>query len=458
MVLLLASAALTLVPLAPLPQQKAQKAKTVLSASDHKNLNGKVKKWFDLWIKYTNASKPKDRMKLGGQRRKARDAFDKEFRKKTAKKNALNSVPDLKAIFHNAFAKTYKRISVSGEVKVSKSGAYSFVAPKGYNPKLSYRMVLTIPGFIDDDWKSAKSHFDAAWKGYAGTSNTLFVVPNLEESGEDFDSSVDFSVADAIDKERVRLGAFLGPCGDIQRTYNIDRQRFILDVGQGSTYFGLRMATYFPDRFAGVIVRWPAAVDDLRLASISNLPVLLVSSKETAEDCDQLKKRLEEAGGKVSVVKAPDAWPFPAAKAEIGAWMDEQNRNLYPKHVRLEPNHDQYHNAYWVKMGTAEPLQSVAKEDRPFLEVTADREANRIEVKANNVQDFLIDLNDDLVDLTKPFTVVINGVAQKVEKRASLRFLFTKLQGTFDPNRIFTAKFSSTVPKDEEKGEEKGNE
>ena len=84
-----------------------------------------------------------------------------------------------------------------------------------------------------------------------------------------------------------RVAAVLTPLGSIWRTVPADRGRTILDCGRGSSAFGLRLAAMFPDRFAGVVLRWPALDDSVRVRALEGVPVLLVRSDDTAEACRQ---------------------------------------------------------------------------------------------------------------------------------------------------------------------------
>ena len=88
--------------------------------------------------------------------------------------------------------------------------------------------------------------------------------------------------------------------------YRFDRNRLILDCSKGSCGFALRLASYFPSRFAGLILRHPVRLrrgsptaaaglrEQFRLDTVANLRIALVKSATTAEACDKLSKELND--------------------------------------------------------------------------------------------------------------------------------------------------------------------
>jgi hypothetical protein len=92
---------------------------------------------------------------------------------------------------------------------------------------------------------------------------------------------------------------------------------------------------------------------------------------------------------------------------------------------------------------------AIAPEDKkPRLEVTADRANNRIEVKATAVASFSLHLNDSLVDLGKPFTVVINGKAQTEQRTRDFGTMLQLILRKYDGSWVFPVTFSSSVPQE----------
>ena len=145
------------------------------------------------------------------------------------------------------------------------------------------------------------------------------------------------------------------------------------------------------------------------------------------------------------VIEAAGAYPFADSQAEIDAWVTDVRRNLTPTKIVLEPNHDAFNDAYWVRLGKTESLIGKPADEMPRLVIEADKEANRIKVEARGVSDFSLLLNDDLVDLSKEFTVEVNGVLFKEKRDRNFNFMVDQMLENFDPSWVFSASFATVV-------------
>ena len=126
---------------------------------------------------------------------------------------------------------------------------------------------------------------------------------------------------------------------------------------------------------------------------------------------------------------------------------------MAPKKVVLEPNHDRFKKAYWVNIHVAESLLTTTGDDQPRLSVEADREQNRITVEAKSVERFELLLNDEIVDLSKEFTIVVNGKAIQEQRRRSFRDMHSRMVTRNDWDYLFPVRYVTSVPKEaEDKG------
>ena len=98
-------------------------------------------------------------------------------------------------------------------------------------------------------------------------------------------------------------------------------------------------------------------------------------------------------------------------------------------------------------MGPMNPLHTAAADNKPRIEVTADRTANRIVVKARGVENFTLLLNDDLVDLDKEFTVIVNDKAVTEKRTRDLISMQKMLVDRRDWDFLFPVRYQSAVPK-----------
>ncbi len=422
---------------------------TALTAAEQKNLNAAVRTWFEAWDKYDQETDSDKRIRLNRAVVQAKEKFFKEWTARV-KKDPVAHPGDLLAIFDRVFA--YPKQSGTGELKLvpSKSGnAFAVVVPKTYKSTDNYPCVLLLPGRKEDRWSEAKEHFESTWKGTPSSEGTLFVAPELDDKLE-LDPVVDLSTetGDAQEKERIR--AVLAPTGEAQRTYRIDRNRLILDCGRGACAFGVRLASYFPQRFAGLILRHPVDPGELRLGSLTGLPVLLLANAETKEAAEKLNAALNElAAGSCRIVEAKGTYPYPEMGQEIAAWAAGTKRDLFRRQVTVEPNHDSFAKAYWVSIAVAESVHGPA-DQRPLLKVEVDRDANRLTVTARGVTQFTLLLSDVLLDLDKEFSIVINGKALTEKRQRNFYDMADALRRVYyDENYIFPAVYGATVPKEQ---------
>lgn len=431
-------------------QDKTQEPTALLSASEQGSLRNKLIKYLEADEEYMGATSSKDREKAGRARTKAKEDFDKEWDRLSKKGELVGSMADMRAIFENCF--TIKRLSYSlGQLRkgVNKEDGIEFSSwvPKSYRPEVPIQTVLLLPGSIGNgEWEKPQNYFESLYEKSSLANKSIIHVCQLP-SGSELDVPPDYTKERAELEERTRIGSVFSGFAETMNTLNVDRSRVFLDCGKGNSAFGLRFVTLFPDRFAGLVLRDPVAVDGLRLGSLSNLPVLMFKTQDNGAVVEKIAKDLRElAPDGVTIVDATDAYPFKEANTIVEEWMEKQRRNMTPKTVIIEPNHDRFNRAYWVDMDTATPLLTSVADQKPRLKVTADRATNRIDVTAVGCESFLLYLNDDLVDLSKEFTVVVNGKAVTEQRVRSFSEMQKGMLQRRDWDYLFSVVYRTTVP------------
>lgn len=424
----------------------------LLTPAEQASLHDKLAKFIEATEAYDLATGLRDRQKTGNARDKMRDAFDKEMERLGKKGELMGSMADLRPIFANCFA--VKAPPFTGqlrEIDMKDEGAsFGLFIPKAYKADTPVRTVVVLPGPKDaEDWLKPIDYFNATWDKSAATNDTAFHVVQLPKRIK-MDPVPEFGREGADVEEQKRITAvwigFLGQT--MSTTLNVDRNHVFLDCGKATCAFGLRFASIFPDRFAGLVLREPGSTAEIRLGGLTGLPILLVKSAQNGDAVDKLKGELEVVTpGNVTVIDATDDYPFKAAADPILAWMQKQTRTMTPHRVVLEPNHDQFNRAYWVDIDRADPLAMSAPEARPRIEVEADRAQNRITVKTRGIESFILNLNDDLVDLSKEFTVVINDKATTEKRTRSFDEMLKGVTRRKDWEYLFPVTYSSLVPK-----------
>jgi hypothetical protein len=439
------------------PPQAAQERAALLTPAEHAALRDKLVKYLEADEAYSRAEGVKDREKTNKVREKTKDAFQKEWETRNKKVNVLASMADLRAIFDNCFAVPAPKFT-PGTMRKDKlkdsSLESALYLPKAYKADKAMRTLLVLPGTATAEqtntWVDGDRWFEAVWDKTTVLADTIVHMSYLPSgsTGIEMDPAPDFSREGQDAQEGKRIEAVFSTFGATMAAVNVDRARVFLDCARGNCAFGLRFVSMFPDRFAGVILRHPTAVDELRLGSLHGMPVLMIKSAANAAVVDALKARLEQlTPGSVTVVDATDEYPHKGAAAAIEGWMQKQRRTMYPAHVIIEPNHDRFNRAYWVRMGPMNPLHTAPADQKPRIEVQADRATNRIVVSARGVENFTLLLNDDLVDLDKEFTVVVNDKAVTEKRTRDMRGMQKRLVERRDWDFLFPVMYESTVPK-----------
>ncbi|MEC7584532.1 MAG: hypothetical protein VYE77_09450 [Planctomycetota bacterium] len=426
----------------------AQEQKALLSASEQKSLRTKLAKLIEADQEFEMAPAGRQRQKAAKAYDSAKAAFVKDWDARMAKKgNVLGSMPDLQAIFDNVFA--YPRKSGLSMRKVAaKDGipAHVLSVPKKYKNTSSWPTVLVLPGRDGDSWSPGLGYFKSLWDKAPSLATTIYHVALVPDSLE-LDPVPDFMTPEGDATEKQRLGELLRSFGETQRNYNVDRSRLFLDAGKGTCGFAVRAASYFPERFAGLILRDPVAVDDVRIGSLTGLPVLLLSTGDNADVCAKLKERFDGLGENAcTIIETTDAYPFKAANVEIDKWMAGVQRKVDRQKVVIEPNHEQFKKAYWVIIDTMDPIHTAPLDKRPRVEAEVDRTDNRINIKAVGVESILLTLNDSLVDLDKEFTIVINDKAVSEKRSRDFNTLLSYAQQRFDTDFLFPVQLRLGVP------------
>ncbi len=425
----------------------------ILTPAEQQSLRDKLAKFLQDDATYS-LSTGKDREKARRAVDKSKDAMEEAWNKTKSKGDLLASPVDLRAIYENCFLLKPSPVAAGSLRKetIKEEGLeYWYYLPKAYKEKVPSRTLIVLPGTsgaaAGAGWVKTQDYFNATWDKAALLADAIVHLPS-PPAGLELDPIPDWTREGAEAEEQRRIILMWATFSEVMRTFNVERSRVFLDCGRGACGFGLRFVTMFPDRFAGVVLRAPTEVDDLRLGSLLGMPVLLLKTAATAGVVDALQKRLEDQSpGSTKVLEAADEYPHRESTAAIEAWLAERRRVMVPKRVVIEPNHDRHNRAYWVDIDTAELLATAAPDKKPRIEAEADRAANRITVKTVGVERFTLFLNDDLVDLDKEFTVVINDKAITEKKTRNVRDLRERVISRNDWECLFPASFTATVPK-----------
>ncbi|MEZ5965400.1 MAG: hypothetical protein R3F56_16325 [Planctomycetota bacterium] len=244
-----------------------------------------------------------------------------------------------------------------------------------------------------------------------------------------------------LDEERVQKGLFF-VIGVVQRQLNVDRDRLSL-AGHGSECGTvLRAATAAPDRFSALALSEPDATPPLAYENLAGVPVLMLSTESGIDIVQTLRREIARAD--VGRVETRDVRRFGAA--QIGNWLERQQRRLMRETVTLVMRPDGIVDGYWVA-GISADLGGPDNGEPARIRVVADRSRGLITVNARRIERFSLLLNDELIDLDREFTLDVNDVRVTLRRGRSLSFLTQTVSERFDPRFLFTTALSIDVPR-----------
>jgi len=433
----------------PQAPDKAPAQEPKLKASETKSLAGKLRKYLAADLVYQSA-RGRAREKAAKTLRKSRASFEKDW-KKADSRGILGSMVDLRAVFYNCFKPVKSDIGKGTVLSRGVKGTpieYAIRLPKKYTEKTPWGAILTLPSGKEGTWTDPREYFKQVWGKSPIIDEFIIQIPMLPNELE-MDPIPNYTRDRAEEEEDKRIRSVFGAFGYLLNNYTLDRGRAFLDCGTETCGFGVRFATLFPDRWAGLILRDAVEVDDLRIGNLLHVPILVLKSANNAAVVDAMKKRWDEVcPDMMTVIDAKGAAPHLESADDITAWIKDKRRNMVPAKITLEPNHDRFNKSYWVDIHVADSLLTTQGEERPRLEAVADRSTNRITVDAVGVERFELLLNDDLVDLDKEFTIVVNGKAIKQTRRRSFSEMKNRMLTRNDWDYIFPVRYVTSVPKE----------
>ena len=258
---------------------------------------------------------------------------------------------------------------------------------------------------------------------------------------------------------------------DVTRRYHIDPDRIFLtgmsNGGIGAWLIGMHHAPLF----AG-IAPMASGLDDVLMPFLANLrstPIYIIHGAHDQVMPVHLSR---------SIVKELDALGYPYLYREhdrehpiagghyfpkeelpdLVAWFNHQRRTPLPARVTLVRDASHFQPFNWVRLDSTDPIAAFSddlvgkRDERIKRRIYAKLDAsiagtNRIEVTAEHIQRYSLFLNEQMIDVSKPLTVLTNGrVSFEGTVTPSVETLLRQARLRQDPQRLFTIQLSVTVP------------
>ncbi len=287
-----------------------------------------------------------------------------------------------------------------------------------YSKKNPAKLVVTLlPKGTD-----AKAWLEANWKADEVASKQWILAAVVE--------SDDFPVSD-------QPFLMAHPFFHMVNTFNVDANQWYLEgIGEACTAAQKVATEGMPGRLAGLILRDPkTAVINVNSSRFATYVLSDAATNPVAAKYTELNAERNVAATKGE-----------GAIAALGAWIAGNTGRVLPtsyEHV-TETEEDRI-SAPWT--GSLY-LVSPAKRGEPAeFKVTYEREANQISIDGSNVGEFVIYMNDDLVDMDQEIAIMCNGseLVRKTFER-DLKEIFETADNWGEYGHIYTASYRGFAP------------
>ena len=327
----------------------------------------------------------------------------------------------------------------------------SLFIPPTYQASRAYALVVCLHGF----GFTGKEYLDR-WRPRLG-EDYLLACPSYP-SGAWFTRRAEDLVLETI--------------REVGRRYHVNRDRVFLtgmsNGGIGTWLIGMHHAPLF----AG-LAPMASGLDDVLMPFLANLrstPVYIIhGAKDQVMPVDlsrSIARELDVLGYPYVYREHQREHPmagghyFPREELpDLVAWFNRQRREPLPTNLTIVRDGSHFQPFNWVRLDATDPIAAFSedlvdkRDERIKRRVYAKLDAsivgnNRIEVKAEHVQRYSLFLNDQLIDFSKPLTVVTNGrLSFEGTVTPSVETLLRQARLRQDPERLFSVQVTIVIAK-----------
>lgn len=258
---------------------------------------------------------------------------------------------------------------------------------------------------------------------------------------------------------------------DLRTRYHVDPDRIFLtgmsNGGIGTWLIGMHHAPLF----AG-IAPMASGLDDVLmpfLANLRNTPIYIIHGAKDQVMPVELSRSISRELDRLGYVHVyreherehPMAGGHYFPKEELPdlvRWFNGQRRGPLPARITVVRDASHFQSFNWLRLESTDPIAAFSEDlvdqrderikHREYAKVDASIVgANRIEVSAERVRRYSIFLNDRLVDVSKPVTVLTNGqVSFNGMVTPSLETVLRQARLRQDPRELFSVQLTITIP------------
>jgi hypothetical protein len=304
------------------------------------------------------------------------------------------------------------------------------------NPTKPCPLLITIlPKEMDGKPTDPKAYLEATWVANDDVAKNWIVVA-IAESPE-FPVTKDPAVV-------------LRPFKEILDRFNTDANRWYLE-GVGSECGPVQTAAsqFLAHRLAGVILRGPTA--PITSVNTALYPTVVVHGKTAADGAAVFAayQKIDPAAN--AEVVLDDVNTLTALNDQVIAWIAAHPKRVLPPTYTFVTTITDTDGELWT--GSLN-IVSPGKRGQPtkitvkyIRDDPATKLPNTVDIQCENLGEFWLYMNDDLLDLDKEVAVFVNGtqLAKKVFDR-DLRHMIDAADSVGEWGRVFPARFRGVVP------------
>jgi len=257
----------------------------------------------------------------------------------------------------------------------------------------------------------------------------------------------------------------------VEARYHVDPNRVFLTGMSNGGIGAYLIGAHHASRFAAVIPM-AAGLDDILMPFLENFrqtPLYIIHGRQDQVMPVSLSRVIDEALtelGYLHMYREHDrVHPmagghfFPREELpELIAWLADRHRNPYPKKLTVVRDASHLLPFNWVRIDATDRIAEFSENltDRRDEAIATKRYArleaevvgpNKIEVRTHRIRRYTLYLNDNLVDLSRPVTIVTNGnVTHEGTVVPSTKTLLHEARARQDPGVFFSATVSVAVP------------
>ncbi|MCG3135595.1 MAG: hypothetical protein HMLKMBBP_03316 [Planctomycetes bacterium] len=232
----------------------------------------------------------------------------------------------------------------------------------------------------------------------------------------------------------------------VRRSYNTDPNRVYLEgVGAATKDAQVAADQILPDRIAGLVLRNPS--DFTGGPNATTFSTAVVHGPEGAEKAQAVLAKYRELNAERNVaVAAPDLASVNGTCPPLVDWLKAHKGRSLPAQYSWATTLTE--NTGAVFTGNLYIHTPVARNKPTTIKVDVRRESNTISIECDNLEDFELALNDDVVNLDNEVAIFVNGtemLKKKLNREHATIVRFTNELG--DYGRVYTAAWRGVVPR-----------